>query len=89
MQQASYSHSRRHFAVENVLLLSRLSRNPISTSIVFAVIGVLTVLDATNAGDTNFLDASMQEQALTLLGSLVGAGLELKFFARVMVQVLL
>jgi len=69
--------------------LSFLARNPISTSIVFAFLGALTVLDATSASDVNFLDASMQDQALTLLSSLIVAGLELTFFARVMVQVLL
>lgn len=69
--------------------LSFLARNPISTSIFFAFLGALSVLDATNGGNTNFLDASMQEQISTLLGSLAVAGLELTFFARVMVQVLL
>jgi len=69
--------------------LSFLARNPISTSIVFGCLGALTVLDSSNAGGVSFTDASLQEQALSLVSSLAFAGLEFSVFARIMVQVLL
>lgn len=69
--------------------LSFLARNPISTSIVFAFIGALTVLDATTSGDVSFMDASIEEQIISILSSFAVAGLEFALFGRLMVQVLL
>ena len=69
--------------------LSFLARNPISTSIVFAFIGALTVLDATTSGDVSYMDASIEEQIISILSSFAVAGLEFALFGRLMVQVLL
>jgi len=67
--------------------LSFLARNPISTSIVFAFIGALNFLGS--EGDVAFMDATLQEQIQSILASLLFAGLEIAFFARLMVSVLL
>jgi len=67
--------------------LSFLARNPISTSIVFAFIAALNFLGSD--GDVAFMDATLQEQISSILASLLFAGLETAFFARLMISVLL
>jgi len=67
--------------------LSFLARNPISTSIVFAFIGALNFLGSN--GDVALIDATLQEQISSILASLLFAGLETAFFARLMISVLL
>lgn len=69
--------------------LSFLARNPISTLIVFSIMGFITYLDSTRGGAVSFADASLQEQISSVLASIAFAGLEFGLFGRVMVQVLL
>lgn len=68
--------------------LSFLVRNPISTSIAFAIIGFLTFLDASDQSMT-FVDASLEEQISSILLSLTLVFLEFIFFGRLLIQVLL
>uniref|UniRef100_A0A7R9ZAD2 TraB domain-containing protein n=1 Tax=Pseudictyota dubia TaxID=2749911 RepID=A0A7R9ZAD2_9STRA len=65
--------------------LSFLARNPVSTAAVLAVLFGLSRLDTGSA----FADATFQEQALSVVESLVFATLEFALLGRVMVQVLL
>eukprot|EP00560_Eucampia_antarctica_P009088 CAMPEP_0197827510 /NCGR_PEP_ID=MMETSP1437-20131217/4255_1 /TAXON_ID=49252 ORGANISM="Eucampia antarctica, Strain CCMP1452" /NCGR_SAMPLE_ID=MMETSP1437 /ASSEMBLY_ACC=CAM_ASM_001096 /LENGTH=419 /DNA_ID=CAMNT_0043428361 /DNA_START=77 /DNA_END=1336 /DNA_ORIENTATION=+ len=69
--------------------LSFLARNPISTLIVFSFLGFLTYLDASNGGGVAFADATLEEQAKSLVASLLFSGLEFGLFGRILVQVLL
>ena len=65
--------------------LSFLARNPISTACVLSVMFALTTLD----GGSAFSDATLQEQALSILESFGFAALEFALLGRVMIQVLL
>jgi hypothetical protein len=69
--------------------LSFLARNPISTLIVFSIIGLLTYLDASGGGSVAFADATLEEQISSIVSSLLFAGLEFGLFGRILVQVLL
>ncbi len=70
--------------------LSFLARNPISTMIVFAILGGLTFVDnGLSSSGTSFADASLEEQITSIISSLLFAGLEFAVFGRILVQVLL
>ncbi len=65
---------------------SFLARNPISTSIFFTIIYLLTTLDT---GSTAFIDASLQEQVSSLFVSALFAAIEIVVFGRLFIEVLL
>ena len=69
--------------------LSFLARNPISTSIVFSILGFLTYLDSSGGGSVAFADATLQEQISSIAASILLAAVEFGLFGRIMVQVLL
>ncbi len=69
--------------------LSFLARNPVSTMIVFSIIGFLTYLDGARSGGVSFADASLEEQISSILASLIVAFAEFGLFGRILVQVLL
>ena len=69
---------------------SFLARNPITTSIVFAILGFLTYLDATETGGgVSFMDMTLQEQILNIFVNFLFLGVEFLLFGRLLIQVLL
>lgn len=69
--------------------LSFLVRNPVSTSIAFAIIGYLTFLDFNDQSTMTFMDATLAEQISSIALTLALTGLEFIIFGRLLIQVLL
>lgn len=68
---------------------SFLVRNPISTSIVFTIIGFLTFLDMNDTSGVTFIDAPLKDQITSIAITLGFAFLEFLVFGRLLIQVLL
>jgi len=70
--------------------LSFLARNPISTLMVFSILGGLSYLDYYSSAESiAFADATLKEQIWSIVVTLMVVGLEFVFFGRILVQVML